>query len=223
MAKKKQKFYVVWKGHCRGVFSEWSKCRDQIAGFSGAQYKSFETRADAEKAFRGEYEEYRGKQTIKSPSRFKSSKSKSTQSKSVATDVGEPESSALAVDAACSMNVGPLEYQGVLTETGDVAFHVGPLPDGTNNVGEFLAIVHGLAHLKAEGSSLPLYSDSAVAIGWVKRKHARTTLNNTGRNGKLFELIERAEKWLRKNKHTTRILKWETRVWGEIPADFGRK
>ena len=42
-------------------------------------------------------------------------------------------------------------------------------------------------------------------------------------NQPLFELIERAEKWLRTHKFSTQIVKWETKAWGEIPADFGRK
>ncbi|MGB0789138.1 MAG: ribonuclease H, partial [Marinirhabdus sp.] len=43
------------------------------------------------------------------------------------------------------------------------------------------------------------------------------------KNKPLFELIARAEKWLRTNTYTTKVVKWETRAWGEIPADFGRK
>jgi ribonuclease HI len=35
--------------------------------------------------------------------------------------------------------------------------------------------------------------------------------------------MERAEKWLLSNEFSNEILKWETKAWGEIPADFGRK
>ncbi len=129
----------------------------------------------------------------------------------------------LCVDAACSGVPGPVEYQGVYADTQEIAFRQGPFPDGTNNVGEFLAIVHGLAHLKKTGSRYPLYSDSLVAIGWVKAGRTKTTLRRTARNGKLFELLARAERWLAENTYDTRILKWHTKAWGEIPADFGRK
>ena len=98
----------------------------------------------------------------------------------------------------------------------------GPMK-GTNNIGEFLAIVHGLALLKKKGFDMPIYSDSANAISWVRQKKCKTKLPRNEETEELFTVIERAEKWLRENTYTTRILKWETKVWGEIPADFGRK
>ena len=94
---------------------------------------------------------------------------------------------------------------------------------GTNNIGEFLAIVHGLALLKQKGFDMPIYSDSVNAINWIKQKKCKTKLPRDAKTEELFCLIERAEKWLRENTYTTRILKWETKQWGEIPADFGRK
>lgn len=94
---------------------------------------------------------------------------------------------------------------------------------GTNNIGEFLAIVHGLALLKQKGFDMPIYSDSVNAINWIKQKKCKTKLPRDAKTEELFRLIERAEKWLCENTYTTRILKWETKQWGEIPADFGRK
>ena len=128
----------------------------------------------------------------------------------------------LAVDAACSGNPGPMEYRGVHIASRQEIFHFGPMK-GTNNIGEFLAIVHGLALLKNKGFDMPIYSDSANAISWVRQKKCKTKLPRTPETEELFLLIERAEKWLRENTYTTRILKWETKEWGEIPADFGRK
>lgn len=90
-------------------------------------------------------------------------------------------------------------------------------------MGEFLALVHGLAFLKKYNSDRNIYSDSKIAIGWVKRKKCNTKLKRTAQNKQLFELIERAEYWLKTNTYSTKILKWETKAWGEIPADFGRK
>lgn len=128
----------------------------------------------------------------------------------------------LAVDAACSGNPGPMEYRGVHIASRQEIFHFGPMK-GTNNIGEFLAIVHGLALLKNKGFDMPIYSDSANAISWVRQKKCKTKLPRTPETEELFLLIERAEKWLQGNTYTTRILKWETKEWGEIPADFGRK
>ena len=98
-----------------------------------------------------------------------------------------------------------------------------PYKNGTNNVGEFLAIVHGLAFLKQRNSDIPIYTDSMTAISWIRQKKTKTTLVQDSKNKFLFELIARAEKWLRENKCSNPLLKWETKVWGEIPADFGRK
>jgi len=128
------------------------------------------------------------------------------------------------VDAACSSKGGMMEYQGVNTATGKQIFHQGPFKDGTNNIGEFLALVHGLALCKKKGwDDIPIYSDSITAISWVRRKKANTKLDISEENRELFDMIRRAEDWLKANTFTNRILKWETKVWGEIPADFGRK
>ena len=137
--------------------------------------------------------------------------------------IGEPNLYSIAVDAASSGNPGRMEYQGVDTQTGKLLFHQGPFAQGTNNVGEFLALVHGLAYLKKEGSDRAIYSDSRIAIGWVRKKKCGTKLAPHSSNKILFELIARAESWLRSNTYSTSILKWETKAWGEIPADFGRK
>ncbi|MFZ4724473.1 MAG: RNase H family protein, partial [Paludibacter sp.] len=124
---------------------------------------------------------------------------------------------------ACSGNPGAMEYRGVYSKTGQEVFRQGPFKDGTNNIGEFLALVHGLAFLKQKNSDLPLYTDSKTALAWVKAKKTRTRLEKNDSNAILFELLVRAENWLKQNEYSTKIMKWETTVWGEIPADFGRK
>ena len=209
---KKAKFYVVWKGKHPGIFESWADCKAQIEGFKGAEYKSFSTFAEAKKAFNGNYLEYKG-----------TSKGKKELSQEELLKIGEPNYNSIAVDAASSGNPGRMEYRGVDTKTKKVLFHQGPFDEGTNNVGEFLALVHGLAFLKQKKSDRIIYSDSRIAIGWVRKGKCGTKLNKTSKNAQLFELIERAELWLKKNRHTTPIVKWETKAWGEIPADFGRK
>lgn len=207
----KQKFYVVWEGHTPGIYSTWEAAKRQVEGHAQAKYKSFESRAEAEKAMKENYWKYVQKGAASTKSEGKTPRSAIIKE-------------SLAVDAACSGNPGLMEYQGVYTADGRKLFHVGPLEDGTNNIGEFLAIVHALAMLKQEGKpSMPIYSDSRNAQLWVKKGKCNTKLERTGRNDKIFELIERAERWLAANKITNPILKWETESWGEIPADFGRK
>lgn len=211
MAKKKQKYYVVWFGKQTGVFDSWEKCKKAIDGIHGAQYKSFETRAEAVKAYNKEYADYVGKSK------------KKPLSKAEIAQYGEIDLYTISVDAASSGNPGIMEYRGVDTQTHKQLFYQGPFRQGTNNVGEFLALVHGLAFLKKYNIDRNIYSDSKIAIGWVKRKKCNTKLKRTAQNKQLFELIERAEYWLKTNTYSTKILKWETKAWGEIPADFGRK
>ena len=129
---------------------------------------------------------------------------------------------ALCVDAACSGNPGPMEYRGVHLPSGKEIFHFGPV-HGTNNIGEFLAIVHAMALLKQKGLSMPVYSDSRTAIIWVQKHKAKTTLERTAENQPLLDLVARAEAWLRQNGIPFPLFKWDTDQWGEVPADFGRK
>lgn len=203
---------MVWDGKKPGVYRSWEECQRQIHGYAGALYKGFATEEEACTAFLSPAWDYIGKNNQdKKPSREQIIK------------VGLPEKDSIAVDAACSGNPGKMEYRGVYTKTGEQLFHQGPFEEGTNNIGEFLALVHGLALLKQKNLPLPVYSDSITAIAWVRGKKAKTKIEPNDKNRILFDLIARAEKWLAENDYSTRILKWETEVWGEIPADFGRK
>ncbi len=208
----KNKFYVVWKGKTPGIYDTWNDCKAQISGFEGAIYKSFPTKEIAEIAYNGNPWKYIG-----------SNKTKQSSYNNPSVGAEEIIKDSVAVDAACSGNPGIMEYRGVLTKNGEQIFHDGPYEDGTNNIGEFLAIVYALALLKQKKSNLPIYSDSKTAISWIKKKKCNTKLDRTPRNIKLFEMIERGEKWLANNTWDNKIIKWDTPNWGEIPADFGRK
>jgi len=210
---KKPKFYVVWKGRKTGVFETWAEAEEQVKGFETAQYKSFESRKEADDAFKGNY--WQSVQKTQSNATGKSSKS--------AALVGKPLQESISVDAACAGNPGKLEYQGVETATKRVLFSMGPFPEGTVNIGEFLAIVHGLAFLQKHNSTLPIYSDSKTAISWIKNKAVKTKLERNAKNEELFQLVDRGILWLQNNKYSNKILKWETEFWGENPADYGRK
>ena len=212
MAKKK-KYYAVWKGHNTGVFESWDDCKAQIKDFKGAQYKSFNSFEAAKKALKEDYRDYVGKNKV-----FKSELSDETLKK-----IGEPNFNSISVDAAVSGNPGAMEYRGVDTKTKKQLFIQGPFEEGTNNIGEFLAIVHGLALLKKKNSNRIMYTDSKTAMSWVKKKHCNTKLERTDKNKPLFDLVDRAVNWLKNNNYSTVIVKWETKAWGEIPADFGRK
>ncbi len=217
---KQQKFYVVWQGRKTGVFTSWADCEAQVKGVEGAKYKSFPTRAEAEAALAGEPPVWRKKGDGGEASVLR--KSGDLLSRVAGCKV-KPVLPALAVDAACSGNPGMMEFRGVIADTGTEVFHRGPFAEGTNNIGEFLAIVLGLAYLKQHNLPWVLYSDSRTALAWLKKKHAQTKLECTPANQPLFEMLRKAEQWLAENGYSTDVRKWDTEEWGEIPADFRRK
>lgn len=207
----KKKYYVVWSGVEPGIYDNWNACLAQVKGVQGALYKSFDSREEAEAAYSSPAYQHIGKQAAAHK-----------EKESIKNWETVVELNALAVDAACSGNPGPMEYRGVYLANKKEIFHFGPM-QGTNNIGEFLAIVHGLALLDQKGLQMPIYSDSRTAISWVRQKKCKTKLERTPATEQLFGLIERAEKWLHTHSYTNPIIKWETEKWGEVPADFGRK
>lgn len=211
MAKKKPKFYVVWQGRKPGVYDSWDDAKLQTDGFAKPLFKSFDTKAAAVKAFGERPHQHVGQGT------------KVAKQGKIDGLVGTPILDSLVVDAAWNTATGDMEYQGIYLASKQKLFLKGPYQDGTNNIGEFLAIVHALALLHQKNSNIPVYSDSRTAIGWVKKKKANTKLAETPRNAELFELLDRAETWLASHRYANPILKWETTAWGENPADFGRK
>ena len=200
---------MVWKGRKPGIFTSWAEAEQQVKGFAAAQYKSFESFKEAEAAYRSEYAAFKGKPASHGKWRTASVK---------------PILPSISVDAACNGSPGILEYRGVYTDSQQEIFLVGPFPDGTNNVGEFLAIVHALTWLQKHEKQLPVYSDSRNAISWVYNGECKTQLKHTSRNAPLFAMIHSAENWLAENQlRDDAVRKWDTDLWGENPADFGRK
>lgn len=239
------KYYVVWKGYAPGVYDSWEEAEIQVSGYPDASYRAFKSQEAAVEAWREGFDKEGLLQDIsKEMARLNKEgtvieykenaeesapklETKSTPKK--AKPVLDPTTpppyivESIAVDAACSGNPGPMEYRGVYVRTGQVLFKVGPMEQGTNNIGEFLAIVHGMAMLEKQGLRLPIYSDSINAQIWVRQGFCKTTLQETPVNAPIFDLIRRAESWLRTHSFRVPIYKWETKQWGEIPADFGRK
>ncbi len=212
----KKKYYVVWMGHLPGVYTDWTSAKQQIDGYKGAKYKSFPDRGQAEAAFRNGFDSYL-KKSLGTTSR------PSSNPRTAAETTSKIISQSISVDAACSGNPGRMEYQGVTTSGGKRLFHRA-FEMGTNNIGEFLALVHALAFLqKQQQPKLPIYTDSKIAMGWIRKGKCKTTLPRNSRTAELYDLIDRAEDWLKSNQITNPVYKWNTKAWGEIPADFGRK
>lgn len=204
------KFYAVLVGRKTGVFNTWSECEKQTKGFKGAVFKSYPTYDLAQKAIE-EYNQHNN-QTVGDES----------------TSTSEPDNyieNSLSVDAACSGNPGyEMEYQCVDTKTGNVMFNSEVFPVGTNNIGEFLALVDALQFLDEVGEKdTPVYSDSVTAIAWVRNKRVNTNLPRNKETEKLWDEIEYAIERLNTFTYPNPILKWDTKAWGESKADFGRK
>lgn len=237
------KYYVVWKGFAPGVYESWEEAEIQIKGFPDAQYRSFKSMEAAVQAFREGYDQNgliqevqkqvaklnkEGQQIVWNPE-----KSNNTMPLKQATapvpqqPAANPVPSyikrAIAVDGACEGNPGLGEYRGVFIETGEQVFHFGPTKGATNNIMEYLAIVHCLAFLEKQKAYIPIYSDSVSAISWVRKGKANTSITPNKENDEVIQLIERADLWLATHSFRVNIYKWDTQKWGEIPADFGRK
>lgn len=211
----KRKFYVVWEGREPGIYDSWDDCLEQVQGFPGAKYKAYPSQAAATEAFRGNPREQLA--IARQIARHVGMKIDYTIIPGIRLD-------AIAVDGACSKNPGPMEYRGVRVADGAEIFRVGPLAGGTNNIGEYLAIIHVAALLAKKGdSTTPIYSDSRTAQSWIRRGHSNTKIEPTPDNAQLLGILERADKWLATHRIPNPILKWDTENWGEIPADFGRK
>lgn len=210
-----RKYYVVWEGRAPGVYDSWEEAEAQVKGFPGARYRAFSDADTAVQMFRrGPGSDMDIIRTIASH-----------RSQDVNYEAfPEIRLDALAVDGACSRNPGPMEYRGVWVATGQEVFRVGPLEGGTNNIGEYLAIIHAAALLARQGlTQVPIYSDSRTAQAWIRAGRARTTVQRTAANGALMDILDRANAWLASHRIANPVLKWDTERWGEIPADFGRK
>lgn len=213
-----RKYYVVWEGHAPGIYESWDECRAQTEGYPGATFKAYNDLTEATEAYRGDPRE-----------QLAFARALKNQMKAGATCADysafpEIRLDAVAVDGACAGNPGAMEYRCVRVADGVEIFHVGPLQGGTNNIAEYLALIHAAAMLEKRGQTdVPIYSDSRTAQAWIRRGHSNSTLQPDGLNTPVLAMLERADKWLGSNTIKNPILKWDTERWGEIPADFGRK
>ncbi|MDE6021917.1 MAG: ribonuclease H family protein [Muribaculaceae bacterium] len=218
----KQKFYVVWVGREPGVYDNWSDCEEQILNFPNAKFKGFDSSEEAAKAFRGNNDDSNPAE-LGSLLIGASDRRQSIPDAPAYLSNPDIDKDAWAVDASCLGNPGIMEYRGVVVATGKQLFKMGPFEQGTNNIGEFLAIVHALAEMYRRNEWHNIYSDSVTAQAWIRNRQIKTQLKQTDKNARLFELMGRALAWIRTHSWNVRIMKWQTELWGEIPADFGRK
>lgn len=210
-----RKFYVVWDGRAPGIYDSWEEARLQIKGFPNARYRAYGSQEEATRAFRGDA---RQEMALYRQMAARKAEAVNYAAMNIRGD-------AIAVDGACSRNPGPMEYRGVSVGTGKEIFRVGPVANATNNIGEYLAIIHAAALLKQRGDfTTPIYSDSRTALAWIRAGHHRSKIVPNAGNARACDLLRRADAWLAANGPIRNpLLKWDTENWGEIPADFGRK
>ena len=204
----KKKWHVVWEGRNPGIYDTWEECKAQVDGYTNARYKGFSSQEAAESAFKDGWEKHWGK---KSKVQISASYPEEVQKNSIAVDVG------------CRGPHGPMEFRGINLIDNKMIFEYGPYDVGTSNIGEFLAIIEGLKYIARTGKHSVIYSDSKVAMGWVRKKVCNTTLEDNDKTMEIHAMIDSGLNWLRNNKYSCKIVKWNTAKWGEIPADYGRK
>lgn len=218
----KQKYYVVWEGKVPGIYNSWAECQAQTNGYPQARFKAYESEAEAKAAMARGWKASFAAANSKVGGAAATSTSRG-KSASTGGTAPQAEMDSLSVDVGSRGNPGIVEYKGVYTRTGEVVFQHPPIAKGTNNLGEFLAIVHALAYLKKQGSSMTIYSDSVTAMSWVRKKEVSTNLPRDASTEEIWTLVDRALAWLHSHSYSNKILKWDTKAWGEIKADYGRK
>lgn len=128
----------------------------------------------------------------------------------------------IAVDAWCSGNPGPGGYRGVDISTGEILFKKS-YPYITNNLAEFLAISHGIGYCKNVNKSYDrVFSDSEIAIAWVEKQSYKSGIE-LNKGILAINDANKSVRYLSQQKSIPMIMKWLTKEWGEIPADFNRK
>src|SRR6266480_5929157 len=159
-----QKFYVVWSGRQTGVFTDRASTQRAVEKYAGARFKSFPTRAEAEKAFA------RGMDTSIAP---KTAGGQKTRSERAARHTAHQFDVSIYCDGACEPNPGNAGSGIVVYRAGKLAelWYGMYNPMGTNNTAELNALYHALRMAEAEiktGNTVEVCSDSAYSINCIR-------------------------------------------------------
>jgi len=129
------------------------------------------------------------------------------------------------VDASTIItNSGPSEYRCIDIKTKEIIFST-KIGFASNNMAEFLALMQALILSDSLKVSTTIFIDSWIAIAWFKNKRCYSRITLDDRTRDVYELIAECIDWLKKNKHRklNTVILWQTRQWGQIPADYNRK
>lgn len=152
------KYYAVAKGVVPGIYTDWPITQKMVSGFSGAVFKSFTTRLEAEEYMRLYSDVYM--QPTQTPVQVQAQ----VQQTIAYTDG--------------SMNGGRCGFGVVIiADTGDKFEAYGHVPEylgATNNVGELYAIYVALSLIQGD---VLIYSDSKYAIGVLTGWNVKANVN----------------------------------------------
>lgn len=137
-------------------------------------------------------------------------------------ELNKKPTSGIAVDGYCDQSTNRGGYKGIDISTGEILFQRN-YSYTTNNICEFLAVCHALGYNKKNNSEYGIiFTDSQVAISWLRNQKINSGINmEKGKD--VLEDVGKCIRWISEQKRLTPVVKWETKVWGEIPADFGNK
>ncbi|KAF7337567.1 Ribonuclease H [Mycena sanguinolenta] len=156
----KVKFYAVKVGKQTGVFGTWDECKAHVAGVSGAKYKSFPTRAEADAWLAGT--------EATSPVKPTSASDDKGKKRMMAPDVDDETGwDVVFSDGACKGNGQPgcVAGVGVWWGEGDPRNIAERCPgDQTNNRAELIAILRVLETTPQSKKPLLIKSDSTYSI-----------------------------------------------------------
>lgn len=197
-----QKFYVVWKGRETGIFTDWATCKKQIERFSGARYKSFPSRSEAEAAFSGSAG---GASSSGKPGSAKRGGAASPKTYSAAEVDALDATTKIFTDGGCEPNPGnagsgiAVYRKGELSELWYGLYN----PNGTNNTAELNALHQAMMLSQKEitdGRSTAIFCDSKYSIqcitqwasGWEKKgwKKASGEIKNLELIQEMFALYQ---------------------------------
>ena len=159
------KFYVVWAGRQTGIFTDWATTQRQVHGFPAARFKSFDSRAAAEEAFKAGAP----------ASAVRRSAPGATAS---APDIRLPPTDTKGVqiycDGACDPNPGPSGSGIVVYRDGELSELWYGLynPHGTNNTAELNALHQALLMAEsniAAGLGARVLCDSTYALNCISK------------------------------------------------------
>ncbi len=156
-----KKYYAVAKGRKPGIYDNWPEAKSQIEGFTGAVYKGFTSKKEAEGWM---------KNPVLKRIPFSAIPSDNTGGESIPKD-GEI---TIYTDGGSSGNPGPGGYGVIIINNGERKEFTGGFRLTTNNRMELMGVIVALRKLEKRDKPITLYTDSSYVVngitkGWAEK------------------------------------------------------